>query len=188
MKRGVKAKDHHPKTPSPAEALLFEGALVKHKDRYTGFGVSKTAGIIRGFIEPKPGWHRALVAWKDEDGEVEAEQYVDTDKLEIDAIGTLGKMVSDAGLQMTLFGVPVTTEELRTAATERAMDRIEHALNPAKPPMMEDDRGRRVPLPEGAVVAHGFVFPPGTDIERDVKAKAEDPSGRPTMPIGKVFP
>lgn len=132
MRRGVKAKDHHPKTPSPAEALLFVGAIVKHKHRHTGFGVSKGSGRIKEFIEPKPGWHRALVNWFEtepgaDDG---CDQFIDTDQLDIDAIGTLGKLVEEAGCQMTLFGQPVTTEELRTAATESALDRIENALNP----------------------------------------------------------
>lgn len=130
MTRKAKAAVPAPKTPSPAEAHLFEGALVKHVNRHNGFGVAKGRGIVRGFIEPEPGWHRALVAWDDEDGQGATEQYVDTDKLEMDAIGTLGKLVEDAGCQMTLFGQPVTTEQLRTAATESALDRIENALNP----------------------------------------------------------
>ena len=38
--------------------------------------VGHMAGTVRAFVEPKPGWRRALVAWQDG-----TEQYVDVEKL-----------------------------------------------------------------------------------------------------------
>lgn len=56
----------------------YIGERVLHAKRRTGFGVAREAGTIRGFIEPKPGWHRALVHWQEDD----TEQYVDVENLE----------------------------------------------------------------------------------------------------------
>jgi len=105
------------KSPTPIDACLFEGAIVKHAHRHTGFGVSKETGIIQSFIEPEPGWHRALVAWTDEDGNT-TEQFVDTDKLIVDAIGTLAKLVAEAGLTMT----PRVTNTLVEKSIMRYLD------------------------------------------------------------------
>ncbi len=120
----------NPRTPTPADAELFVGMVVRHKNEDTGFGVARPRGRIKGFIEPEPGWHRALVAWEGEEGEAGTEQYVDTDKLRGDLIGTLGALAADAGVQMTLYGQPVTTEQLREAATTSAIDRMVNAVDP----------------------------------------------------------
>jgi hypothetical protein len=45
-----------------------------------------------------------------------------------DSIGALCALVKEAGAQLTLFGEPVTADELRTKATERAIDRMADAL------------------------------------------------------------
>lgn len=66
-------------TPTPAEAGLAIGDTVRHTKRHTGFGVTGGSGTIESFIEPRPGWHRALVSWTED----ETEQFIDTDKLEL---------------------------------------------------------------------------------------------------------
>lgn len=39
---------------------------------------TREVGIVRSFVEPRPGWRRALVAWTED----QTEQYVDAAKLE----------------------------------------------------------------------------------------------------------
>jgi hypothetical protein len=56
-------------------------------------------------------------------------------------------------------------------------------------PRMENDRGRVVDVPKGAVISQGFVFPPGTDIQRDVLERMPESAknNRPVMPIGRLI-
>lgn len=82
MTASKRNQESRPATPTPADAGLHVGAVVVHRDRLSGFGVHRHAGTIGAFVEPRPGWHRAIVAWQDESGAVEYEQFVDTDKLE----------------------------------------------------------------------------------------------------------
>lgn len=54
---------------------------------------------------------------------------------------------------------------------------------------MENDQGRVVDVPEGAVIAKGFVFPPGTNIQRDVLDRMPEgaKNNRPVLPIGRLI-
>ena len=46
-------------------------------DRVRLVGTTKGVGVVLWLVEPKPGWHRALVNWKAE----KVDQFVDVDKL-----------------------------------------------------------------------------------------------------------
>jgi hypothetical protein len=72
-----------PQTGTPESHGLAVGMRVRHVNAKTGFGIVKTAGTIREFIEPDPGWHRALVGWDESaPGESDGcEQFIDVDKL-----------------------------------------------------------------------------------------------------------
>ena len=79
----AKKRSESHRTPSPVEAGLHVGAVVMHRNRGAGLGVHQHTGTIGAFVAPSPGWHRAIVAWRDEDGRIAYEQFVDTDRLEI---------------------------------------------------------------------------------------------------------
>lgn len=132
-------------TPTPEEAGLTVGAVVKHKDRAQGFGIPRVAGRIKDFIEPQPGWHRALVGWgeTERDADDGCDQFVDTDKLKVveqptvedriavgDNIGALCQLVKDCGGQMTLFGQPIDASGLRAAAETSVDERLANAVDP----------------------------------------------------------
>lgn len=48
-----------PKTGTPGDHGLSTGLRVAHAA--PSFGSYSDQGIIRGFVEPHPGWHRAIV-------------------------------------------------------------------------------------------------------------------------------